>query len=53
MWEKLQLKHKKALAFVEHIEKHIAEINLGGKVICKICGKDIDEIFKEEIEGDE
>jgi hypothetical protein len=53
MWEELQLKNKKAITFVAHIENHIAEMGIEGKVKCKICGKDIDEIFKEESEGGE
>jgi len=33
--------------FVRHIENHLKEMKIRGKVICKICGKDIDEIYKE------
>lgn len=50
-----QLKEKKmdkANVFVKHIEDHIKEMGIeshGGKVVCKICGKDIDTIFKEEV----
>lgn len=33
--------------FVEHIEKHLAEHYPGEQVICKICGKTIDQIAKE------
>jgi len=44
---------EKAIAFVEHIQEHLKH---GGKVICIICGKTIDEIYKEneeeENEGD-
>lgn len=38
--------------FIEHIKKHLKEMNFQrkrhGKVMCKICCKDIDEIFKTE-----
>ena len=37
----------KALAFVEHIEKHLRELEIESKVVCKICGKTIDEIYEE------
>lgn len=33
--------------FVEHIEKHLKEMSIKGKVECKICGKDIDKICEE------
>lgn len=39
-------KKEKALIFVEHIEDHLKE---GDVVLCKICGKSIDEIFAENI----
>ena len=35
---------EKALAFVEHIQEHLKSSE---KVICKICGKTIDEIYEE------
>jgi len=41
----------KANVFVKHIEKHIKEMGIkshSGKVVCKICGKDIDQIYEEE-----
>ena len=38
----------KATVFVEHIEKHLKEMGIDGKVMCKICGKTIDEIYDEE-----
>lgn len=46
-------KKVKALIFVEHIEKHLKYIRETPdspipKVICKICGKTIDEIYAEE-----
>jgi hypothetical protein len=34
-----------ALIFVEHIEAHLVELGLQN-VMCKICGKTIDEIYK-------
>ena len=37
--------------FVRHIENHLKDMKIKGKVICKICGKDIDEIYKEEKDG--
>lgn len=43
--------HIKALTFVIHIEKHLEEMGIkakGGKVCCKICNKDIDEIYEQE-----
>ena len=42
---------EKAIVFVEHIENHLAELGLKGKVKCKICEKTIDEIYEEEKEG--
>lgn len=38
----------KEIKFVKHIEKHLKEMGIGGKVVCKICGKDIDTISEEE-----
>jgi len=43
----------KALVFVEHIEEHLKDLEgfehePKPKVICKICGKDIDEIYAHE-----
>ncbi len=35
---------EKAIAFVEHIEEHLTA---GQKVVCKICGMTIDEIYEE------
>ena len=36
--------------FVEHIQKHLREIyqDDDARVVCKICGKDIDQIYEEE-----
>jgi hypothetical protein len=48
-------KEKKALLFVEHIERHIRtmidekKLPKGSKVCCKICGKTIDQIAKEPV----
>jgi len=48
-------KAEKALKFVEHIENHLAhsegfKYKLYGnpKVMCKICGKTIDQIAREK-----
>jgi len=41
---------EKALAFVEHIQKHLKP---GDKIICTICGKTIDEIYEEMCEAEE
>jgi hypothetical protein len=47
-------KREKALLFVEHIEQHLRasdgfKLRIYGdpKVICKICGKTIDQIAEE------
>ena len=45
--EKEELKIRKAVLFVEHIESHLGSLNKTN-VICKICGKTIDEIYNEE-----
>lgn len=37
----------KADVFVKHIENHLR--GLGHKVVCKICNKTIDEIFREAV----
>ena len=37
----------KAEIFVKHIETHLRKAGMEG-VICKMCGKTIDEIVKEE-----
>jgi len=55
-----ELKREKALCFVEHIEKHLKELDeqdlaesrgytlkYPRVVLCKICEKTIDEIFEE------
>jgi hypothetical protein len=43
-------KRDKALLFVEHIERHLKKMEDSQdlKVICKICGKTIDQIAEEE-----
>ena len=49
--EKEELRVRKAVLFVDHVQKHLDTegiISHGGKVICKICGKTIDEIFEDE-----
>ncbi len=42
----------KAVKFVRHIENHIKQMSpeekRHGKIMCKVCGKTIDEIDKEE-----
>ena len=46
-------KKDKAVLFVAHIEQHLKEIfpnDPNVKVICKICGKTIDDIANEVIE---
>jgi hypothetical protein len=54
MGEESMRKRDKALKFVEHIENHLAKsegfkYKLYGepKVLCKICGKTIDQIAEE------
>ncbi|MHA1225201.1 MAG: hypothetical protein ACTSPV_00495 [Candidatus Hodarchaeales archaeon] len=37
----------KEKVFVRHIENHLKDMKIKGKVICKICGKNIDEIYQE------
>lgn len=45
-------KTNKCKVFVEHIEKHLKQMSnqekRHGKVMCKICMKDIDEIYEED-----
>lgn len=55
---KTNLEHRmkklnKEKIFVEHIEQHLKDLKIEGKVLCKICGKDIDKIAEEarEVEG--
>ena len=51
--ESLRVKNwhsRRSKIFVEHIEKHLLDMGIEGKVQCKICGKDIDQIYKEETE---
>lgn len=40
-------------AFIEHIQKHLEgfEHESEPKVICKICDKDVDTIYKEYLEN--
>ena len=44
----VSLEWAKARVFVRHIEKHLKQKGINGKVCCKICGKNIDQIFEEE-----
>ena len=46
------LQAERALVFVEHIERHLTSSEI---VVCKICGKNIDEIYKakKEVERNE
>lgn len=40
----------KCVNFVNHIRRHLKKMGItshDGKVICKICGKTIDEIYEE------
>ena len=39
----------KAKWLVLHIEKHLKDMKIDGKVLCKICNKDIDEIAEEQM----
>lgn len=39
---------EKEKVFVEHIKKHLKELKIDGKVHCKICNKDIDEIYEND-----
>jgi len=41
------MKKAKGTVFVEHIKKHLEELNIDGEVVCKICGKSVDEIYEE------
>lgn len=47
-------RHRKADEFVQHIERHLTELELkkllpfGSKVCCKICGKTIHEIYDDK-----
>jgi len=50
MHREQKIRTEKALAFVEHIENHLRELQIEGKVVCKICGKTIDEIYNEQFE---
>ena len=51
-YEEVKQMDLKAIYFVKHIEKHIEEMTpeqkKHGKVMCKVCGKTIDEIDKEK-----
>ena len=43
--EKIEGRASKSEIFVGHVQNHLKEDE---KVICKICGKTIDEIYEEE-----
>ena len=45
---KYTLHEERPSVFVKHIENHLREHKINGQVLCKICGKTIDEIYKEE-----
>lgn len=55
-YEEIKQMDLKAIRFVKHIENHLKsfgkemnpEQKIHSKVMCKICGKTIDEIDKEE-----
>lgn len=47
--EKQEKQYSKSKTFVKHIENHLKELKIDGKVVCKICNKDIDEIFAEKL----
>ena len=39
---------QKSIVFVGHIKRHLRKMKIDGKVQCKICKKDIDEIYEQE-----
>jgi len=41
----MKVEQTKDDVFIKHIQAHLQE---GDKVICKICGKDVDSIYEEE-----
>lgn len=51
-----QKRNEKTNVFVAHIDNHLVEMTLKGelpvdsKVCCKICNKDIDTIYREELQ---
>ena len=40
---------RKTIKFVRHIEEHLVQMKLKGKVSCRICNKDIDEIYDRKV----
>lgn len=47
----MDIKAEKCVAFVRHIEDHLVKMGKEN-VICKICGKTIDEIWNAETKKD-
>jgi len=41
------MKKAKGTVFVEHIQKHLDDMNMDGEVHCKICGNSVEEIYEE------
>jgi len=41
------MKKTKGQVFIEHIQKHLVEMEIEGKVHCKICGMTVEEIYEE------
>jgi len=42
-------RHERNTVFVAHVANHLVEQEIQGKVMCKFCNKDIDEIHDEEL----
>ena len=47
-YKRLSKYEEPSSVFVKHIENHLRELKINGKVMCKICGKTIDEIYEKE-----
>ena len=47
--KELKPRVSKEKIFVQHIENHLKTMGIKGKVVCKICGKDIDTIADKEV----
>jgi len=41
-----KMKKAKGTVFVEHIQKHLDEMNIDGEVHCKICHMTVEEIYE-------